>query len=59
MLLADGETPIAIAEMVGGGSRNTLKSQLASIYRKTGTSPGTGSAAFVATAAVAPMSVMS
>ncbi len=37
MLLADGHDPTAIAEMVGV-SRNTLKSQLASIYRKTGTS---------------------
>lgn len=37
MLLADGHSPAAIAEMVGV-SRNTLKSQLASIYRKTNTS---------------------
>jgi len=37
MLLADGHAPTEIAEMVGV-SRNTLKSQLASIYRKTGTS---------------------
>jgi len=37
MLLADGHSPRAIAEMVGV-SRNTLKSQLASTYRKTGTS---------------------
>jgi DNA-binding CsgD family transcriptional regulator len=37
MLLADGHAPTAIAEMVGV-SRNTLKSQLSSIFRKTGTS---------------------
>jgi DNA-binding CsgD family transcriptional regulator/PAS domain-containing protein len=37
MLLADGHDPVAIAELVGV-SRNTLKSQLTSIYRKTGTS---------------------
>ena len=37
MLLADGEKPTAIGEMIGV-SRNTLKSQLSSIYRKTGTS---------------------
>ena len=37
MLLVDGHRTTAIAEMVGV-SRNTLKSQLASIYRKTGTS---------------------
>jgi DNA-binding CsgD family transcriptional regulator len=37
MLLADGHEPAAIAELVGV-SRNTLKSQLASIYRKTDTS---------------------
>jgi DNA-binding CsgD family transcriptional regulator len=37
MLLADGHAPTMIAEMVGV-SRNTLKSQLASIYRKTDTS---------------------
>ena len=37
MLLADGHSPTAIAQMVGV-SRNTLKSQLSSIYRKTGTS---------------------
>ena len=37
MLLADGEQPTAIGKMIGV-SRNTLKSQLSSIYRKTGTS---------------------
>jgi DNA-binding CsgD family transcriptional regulator/PAS domain-containing protein len=37
MLLADGHGPPAIAEMVGV-SRNTVKSHLASIYRKTNTS---------------------
>jgi DNA-binding CsgD family transcriptional regulator len=37
MLLADGHSPTAIAEK-GGVSRNTLKSQLSSIYGKTGTS---------------------
>lgn len=37
MLLADGQKPAAIAEMVGV-SRNTLKSQLSGIYRKRGTS---------------------
>lgn len=37
MLLADGYEPAAIAELVGV-SRNTLKTQLASIYRKTDTS---------------------
>jgi DNA-binding CsgD family transcriptional regulator len=37
MLLADGKEPNAIAEMIGV-SRNTLKTQLAGIYRKTGTS---------------------
>lgn len=37
MLLADGHQPAAIAELVGV-SRNTLKTQLASIYRKTDTS---------------------
>lgn len=37
MLLADGHRPTTVAGMVGV-SRNTLKSQLASIYRKTGTS---------------------
>jgi DNA-binding CsgD family transcriptional regulator len=37
MLLVDGHGPTAIAKMVGV-SRNTVKSQLASIYRKTGTS---------------------
>lgn len=37
LLLADGHAPKQIAEMVGVG-RNTLKSQLASIFRKTGTS---------------------
>jgi DNA-binding CsgD family transcriptional regulator len=37
MLLADGHSPAAIAEMVGV-TRNTLKSQLSSIYGKTGTS---------------------
>jgi len=36
-LLVDGHGPTAIAKMVGV-SRNTVKSQLASIYRKTGTS---------------------
>ena len=37
MLLADGHAPTGIAELLGVG-RNTLKSQLASIYRKTDTS---------------------
>jgi DNA-binding CsgD family transcriptional regulator len=37
MLLADGHSPSAIGEKLGV-SRNTLKSQLASIYRKTDTS---------------------
>ena len=37
MLLADGRTLSQIAEMLGV-SRNTLKSQLASTYSKTGTS---------------------
>lgn len=37
MLLTDGHSPVAIAEKIGV-SRNTLKSQLASIFRKTGTS---------------------
>jgi DNA-binding CsgD family transcriptional regulator len=37
MLLADGHSPTAIAEMIGV-TRNTLKSQLSSIYGKTGTS---------------------
>ncbi len=37
MLLADGHAPSKIADIVGVG-KNTLKSQLASIYRKTGTS---------------------
>ncbi|MGA7905952.1 MAG: helix-turn-helix transcriptional regulator [Candidatus Sulfotelmatobacter sp.] len=37
MLLADGHPPAKIAEMLGV-SRNTLKSQLTSIYGKTGTS---------------------
>lgn len=37
MLLADGYEPATIAELVGV-SRNTLKTQLASIYRKTDTS---------------------
>lgn len=37
ILLADGHNSAAIAKMVGV-TRNTLKSQLASIYRKTGTS---------------------
>ena len=37
MLVADGLSPTIIAEMLGV-SRNTLKSQLASIYQKTGTS---------------------
>jgi DNA-binding CsgD family transcriptional regulator len=36
-LLADGHSPTAMTEM-GGVSRNTLKSQLSSIYGKTGTS---------------------
>ena len=36
MLLADGHAPPDISAMVGV-TRNTLKSQLASIYRKTGT----------------------
>lgn len=37
MLLAKGHHPTTIAQMVGV-SRNTLKSQLSSIFRKTGTS---------------------
>jgi DNA-binding CsgD family transcriptional regulator len=37
LLLADGKAPPQIADIVGV-SANTLKSQLASIYRKTGTS---------------------
>jgi DNA-binding CsgD family transcriptional regulator/PAS domain-containing protein len=37
VLLVDGYVPTEIAKMVGV-SRNTVKSQLASIYRKTGTS---------------------
>lgn len=36
MLLADGQEPGAIAETIGV-SRNTLKTQLSAIYRKTGT----------------------
>jgi DNA-binding CsgD family transcriptional regulator len=37
ILLADGHSPATIAEMVGV-SRNTLKTQMSSIYGKTGTS---------------------
>ncbi|MFI5102940.1 MAG: helix-turn-helix transcriptional regulator, partial [Terriglobales bacterium] len=37
MFMADGHSPTAIAETIGV-SRNTLKSQLASIYQKTDTS---------------------
>jgi DNA-binding CsgD family transcriptional regulator len=37
LLLADGHAPPAIANLIGV-STNTLKTQLASIYRKTGTS---------------------
>ena len=37
MLLADGHSLTAITEMIGV-SRNTVKSQLSSIYGKTGTS---------------------
>ena len=37
LLLADGRAPTEITDILGV-SRNTLKSQLASIYQKTGTS---------------------
>lgn len=37
LLLADGHEPNAVAQMLGV-SRNTLKSQISSIYRKTNTS---------------------
>jgi DNA-binding CsgD family transcriptional regulator len=37
LLLGEGHAPPAIAELIGV-STNTLKTQLASIYRKTGTS---------------------
>lgn len=37
LLLSDGQAPPAIADLIGV-STNTLKTQLASIYRKTGTS---------------------
>jgi len=37
LLLCDGHTPRQIADLIGV-STNTLKTQLTSIYRKTGTS---------------------
>ncbi len=36
LLLADGHTPLAIGELIGV-TANTIKTQLANIYRKTGT----------------------